>query len=156
MSADCKFSTVSKTGKVENFQGNKFEILEMILKNVDDQIELSLKICFENAVFNETDDYYYVDISGDFYCLYSDEIVINVTTDYAVLDSNAAKVNGNKYTWIIDNKYNDGIHFVVSKTVISNNSEDTDGSNVFRIIAFIVLIILSGVTYFLYKKKNNG
>lgn len=112
--------------------------------------------CFENVVFNETDDYYYVDISGDFYCLYSDEIVINVTTDYAVLDSNAAKVNGNKYTWIIDNKYNDGIHFVVSKTVISNNSEDTDGSNVFRIIAFIVLIILSGVTYFLYKKKNNG
>ena len=40
-----------QTGKVENFQGNKFEILEMILKNVDDQIELSLKICFENAVF---------------------------------------------------------------------------------------------------------
>lgn len=37
--------------KAEIFQGNRIEILEMLLKNVDDQIELSWKICFENAVF---------------------------------------------------------------------------------------------------------
>ena len=37
--------------KIEIFQGNKIEILEMVLKNVDTQLELSWKIYFENAVF---------------------------------------------------------------------------------------------------------
>lgn len=37
--------------KIEIIQGNKIEILEMILKNVDDQLELSWKTYFENAVF---------------------------------------------------------------------------------------------------------
>ena len=35
-------------GQAEVFQGNKIEILEMILKNVDNQLELSWKIYFEN------------------------------------------------------------------------------------------------------------
>ena len=33
------------------FQGNKIEILEMILKNVDNELELLWKICFENALY---------------------------------------------------------------------------------------------------------
>jgi len=37
-------------GKAEIYQGNKIEILEMVLKNVDNQLELSWKIYFENAV----------------------------------------------------------------------------------------------------------
>ena len=38
-------------GKAEMLQGNKIEILEMVLKNVDGRLELSWKIHFENAVF---------------------------------------------------------------------------------------------------------
>lgn len=38
-------------GKVENFQGNKIEILEITLKKVDNKLKLSWKICFENTVF---------------------------------------------------------------------------------------------------------
>ena len=38
-------------GKAEIFQGNKIEILEMVLKNVDNRLELSWKIYFENAVY---------------------------------------------------------------------------------------------------------
>lgn len=41
-------------GQAEIFQGNKIEILEMILKNSDDQLELSWKIFFENAIFRIT------------------------------------------------------------------------------------------------------
>lgn len=41
-------------GQAEVFQGNKIEILEMILKNVDNQLELSWKIYFENAIFRIT------------------------------------------------------------------------------------------------------
>lgn len=37
--------------KIEIIQGNKIEILEMILKNVNNQLELSWKTYFENAVF---------------------------------------------------------------------------------------------------------
>lgn len=37
-------------GKAEIYQGNKIEILEMVLKNVDNQLELSWKIYFENTV----------------------------------------------------------------------------------------------------------
>ena len=34
------------------FQGNKIEILEMILKNMDNKFKLSLNICFENVVYS--------------------------------------------------------------------------------------------------------
>ena len=37
-------------GQAEIFQGNKIEILEMILKNVDNQLEVSWKIYFEHVV----------------------------------------------------------------------------------------------------------
>lgn len=40
--------------KAEIFQGNKIEILEMILKNAENQLELSWKIYFENAIFRIT------------------------------------------------------------------------------------------------------
>ena len=36
--------------KAEIYQGNKIEILEMFLKNADNQLELSWKMCFENTV----------------------------------------------------------------------------------------------------------
>lgn len=41
-------------GKAEIFQGNKIEILEMVLKHVDDQLDLSWKIHFENTIFQIT------------------------------------------------------------------------------------------------------
>lgn len=41
-------------GQGEIFQGNKIEILEMILKNTDNQLELSWKIIFGNVVYRIT------------------------------------------------------------------------------------------------------
>ena len=38
-------------GQTEVFQGNKIEILEMVLKNENGKLDLSWEICFENAVF---------------------------------------------------------------------------------------------------------
>lgn len=37
-------------GKAEVFQGSRIEILEMVLKGVDNQLELSWKTYFENTV----------------------------------------------------------------------------------------------------------
>lgn len=36
------------------FQGNKIEILEMSLKNVDDKLELLWEVYFENKIFSIT------------------------------------------------------------------------------------------------------
>lgn len=39
---------------IEIFQGNKIEILEAAIKNVNHQLELLWKIAFENAIFKIT------------------------------------------------------------------------------------------------------
>lgn len=41
-------------GKVEIFQGNKIEIIKMVLKSIDNQLELSWEIYFENEVYRIT------------------------------------------------------------------------------------------------------
>lgn len=41
-------------GQTEIFQGNKIEILEMLLESVDNKLELSFKIYFENAISRVT------------------------------------------------------------------------------------------------------
>lgn len=41
-------------GQIEVFKGEKIEILEMSLKNVEDQLELAWKIYFENSIFSIT------------------------------------------------------------------------------------------------------
>jgi len=38
-------------GKIESIQGNKIEILEIVLKNEDNHLELSWKVYFDNVVF---------------------------------------------------------------------------------------------------------
>jgi len=41
-------------GQIEAFNGEKIEILEISLKNVEDQLELVCKIYFENLIFRIT------------------------------------------------------------------------------------------------------
>lgn len=113
--------------------------------------------CHENIRFDETDDLYYIDLSGDFYCLLSDKMTINVTSEYAVLESNAKKVVGNTYTWEIDD-YNDAdIYMAISKNVKHENNTESKKriTNTFRIVGLVVLIVLSGIAYFLYKNKED-
>ena len=54
-------------GKIEIFQGNQIEILEMILKRVDNQLELMWKIYFENTVYWIT----FSNVSGRSRCFFS-------------------------------------------------------------------------------------
>lgn len=114
-----------------------------------------LNTCFENVVFKESDQYYYVKLSGDFYCLYSDQIVINVNTKYVVFDHNADKVKNNTYTWIIDDNSTE-INATISKEIINDLDDVKNKPNYFRIVSFVVLIVLSLITYLLYKKKNSN
>lgn len=63
----------------------------------------SINLCFENRSFDITDDYYDIDLSGYFYCLYDNDVVnIEIKTDNKVLSHNAQEHYKNKYIWKID------------------------------------------------------
>lgn len=113
-----------------------------------------INTCFENHEIVDLGDYYSIKLSGEFYCLYTKSINVNVISNLNVISNNAKKVKDNTYTWVI-NKDTTNIEFVVDKTkpFTKNNKK---GSSTFRIISFIILVVLSGVTYLLYKKKSNN
>lgn len=115
-----------------------------------------INTCFENHIVDETEDYYNIKLSGQFYCLYSDKIDINVTSNYVVLENNADKVDGNKYKWTIDNYDNVNIALTISKSVKYEEPVKARVMSTFQIIGLIIFIVLTIITYFLYKKKNSG
>lgn len=115
-----------------------------------------INTCFENHYIDETDEYYYINLSGNFYCLYADKIDINVISNYEVIDNNAQSVNGNKYKWIIDKSDNVDISLTVSKTIEYKEPVKARLFSTFQIIGFIVFVILTITTYILYKRKNSG
>lgn len=111
--------------------------------------------CFENHLVSETDDYYKIDLSGEFYCLYSNKININVTSNYEVLDSNASEIDGNKYKWVIDSSDNVNISMTVSKKIEYVEPTRAKTMSTFQLVGLIIFVVLSVITYFLYKKKNS-
>ena len=134
--------------------GKSFKFNYTYKGNYDKSVVISN--CFENHVVEETDTYYRIELSGKFSCLYSDKIDINVTSNYEVLDNNAKKVDGNKYTWTIDNPDNVNILLTVSKTVKYETPTKAKAFSTFQIVGLIVFVILTIITYILYKRKNSG
>ena len=116
----------------------------------------ALNICFDNPMFDESEEYYYVELKSPFNCLYSDKLTINITSDYEVISNNADKVHNNTYTWIINDKDNVNISLTISKKLSYQKNEYEVSFTRLRIIGFIVLIILSIITYLLYRKKNSN
>ena len=85
-----------------------------------------------------------------------DEVVINIKTNYLVLENNADRVNGNTYTWTFNKDSKKSINIVIDTSesgdkvlgIINVNTIITVG-----IIGGIVLIILC--LLLLKNKKNN-
>ena len=70
---------------IEN--GKKFNF-NYTYKNNYDKSKI-INSCFEKHMVNETDTYYSIELKGEFYCLYSDRIDVNVISNYVVLENNA-------------------------------------------------------------------
>lgn len=115
-----------------------------------------INTCFEYHMVDETEDYYYIKLSGKFYCMYSDKININVTSNNAVLENNAMKVDGNVYSWVIKKDKDADILLNVSKKMKHSDNNKLKVMNTFQIIGLIVLVVLCIITIFLYKKKNRN
>lgn len=60
--------------------------------------------CFENVTYENNDDYYLINLSGRFYCLYGRETVINIKVYDEVVEENATTKNRDVYTWVINNR----------------------------------------------------
>lgn len=88
-----------------------------------------------------------------FKCLYNDgrqvidSATINIITPLKVLDNNADKVEGNKYTWVIDetNFENKPISIKMEKP------KTVDKGNQMIIVAIIVFVVMLGVGYLVYR-----
>lgn len=115
-----------------------------------------LNKCFENIEYSETDNTYTFHLYGEFYCLLSDEIEINLTSNYAVTDNNADKVSGNKYTWIINKDKNIDIKAIVNKNIEAiTPTKEKSILTPYQIATVILLIILIIISFVIYKKRNS-
>ncbi len=110
--------------------------------------------CFDNYIYLNEEDYYYIELSGKFGCMYADETNITITTNNIVEDTNA-KVKNNKYIWTINNsnKDNTNIYIKISKEQNKSTSGILKGFKTFSMIALIILIIKVALLYKIIKNK---
>lgn len=108
------------------------------------------KECFENKKFDYDKKGYFLQMSGRFYCLYGDEIEVNIKTNNKVNSHNANKVSGNTYTWIINK---DNIDKTDIKINISKESAYQMPTIMILLGIIAVIIIIGGYTAF--QKINN-
>lgn len=107
--------------------------------------------CFENVTFENGKDYYYIELSGRFYCLYGNEATINISVDGdKVEENNSIKNNKNTYTWIINN---DNVKDANISIRISKVDKVEKYTMIFLIIAGIVIVI--GFSFAIYKIVAN-
>ena len=108
----------------------------------------SINSCFENIEMLG-EDVYYINLSGNFYCLYSDSVDIKIKTNNKVTKHNADRKEGNTYIWNIHNgnANNVDILFEVSKNIKNK-------SIILEISIIVVLLIILGVVLKVIKKKN--
>lgn len=124
--------------------------------NIEDFVNSTIiNTCFENHEIEQLDNYYSIRLSGNFYCLYSKKINIAVTSNLKVASNNADKIKDNTYIWTID-KNTTNIELVVDKNTPYTKPIKRGISSTFRIVCFIVLVVLSSLAYILYKKKNSS
>ncbi len=114
-----------------------------------------LQKCFENIDYQETEDTYEFKLSGKFFCLLPKKIEVNLISDYGVIENNADKANGNKYTWIIKNSDNVDISAKISKNVLYKKDEGVDILKIIEIAGSIIFLILLIAMLIIYKKKND-
>lgn len=124
---------------VEQNDNYKIVTLKYVF-SYDDYKNLSyvMKNCFENISFVETDNGYKIHLTGAFYCMYDDEITINIK------DNNISKANGlknnDKYTWVIDSSNYNNVDIQI----------ETSYENNIRQYIFIAIAIIFGIGLLLF------
>lgn len=143
---DDQYPLVNSEDTYEKTVTDKGDYQEVVLKHeydVDDFKNYSQVInCFENKVFDYKDGEYNIKLSGEFYCLYGDEIELVISSKNRITKSNGKK-EFNTYTWTINNdNYRDlNIEVTISKDSVVK----------FYVAVCVVIIIISGLVVLGFK-----
>lgn len=113
----------------------------------------AVNLCFENRNFNIEKDYYDINLTGYFYCLYNNEnLDIEIETSNKVLNNNADEKNGNKYIWHINqNNYKD-----VDIKMQVNKKSKYSKLYAFLTISIIILVLVVIILLVLKKVKKSN
>ena len=106
--------------------------------------------CFDNHKISNVDGALDIEFSGGFYCLMGDSVTINLFTDKTVTETNADKVNGNKYTWLITDENADNASIVLK----TKSNVKTNNIMVFLISFLAVFLVIAVVLYLNSNKKK--
>lgn len=84
-----------------------------------------------------------------------DEVTINITTDYVVLENNADKVEDGVYTWVFtrDSEKSINILIDIEKSISEREADNTKNMTIISTILGIIVIIL--LFLFIKTRKNN-
>ena len=140
-----------------NYKGNKAIIdinYDYNSSNFDNAYMINS--CFDEHIFINDDNYYYLEVLGDFGCQYADEVEIVIKTNHVVMDTNATR-RGNEYSWTLSNDNNKDVDMFIqlSKTQV----QESGGISTFKIVMSVILLILCGLTVLAVKfigKKDDG
>lgn len=115
--------------------------------------------CYYKRIVNVTDEFITISTDNQVACLYKDgekqidDITVNIKTDLPVVSNNADNVDGNTYTWYInDENYNDkAINIKISKE--AEKTSFIDG--ILAIILLIVIIIIIAIIMYVVVRRKN-
>lgn len=111
--------------------------------------------CFENKIFMNEEDYYYLSLSGEFLCSDNKNVEIKISSDKAVLSENADEYKDGYYIWYLKTSEDEhNITFQISKDILTDEVIVTNKINVFPIIGAVILVIAIAIFLVLKKKIN--
>lgn len=131
----------------------------------DDNLQKSslLSQCYYVKSITKTEDMIVITTDGYTRCMYRDgtkrfdKLTINITTELEVTENNADSVDGNTYTWVI-NEGNYQNHPITMKMNLPDENEQEGNSILTTIIIIVVLILAIGgigvLVYFYLKRKH--
>lgn len=108
----------------------------------------SINSCFQYPDLDFSENYY-INLQGEFYCLYSESVDIKIETNNKVYFNNADLVEGNTYIWHIDNS---NVDYVDIRIEIGKGISISTVITIISIVSLIVFITL--VVYKFYKKRK--
>ncbi|MEI3530416.1 MAG: hypothetical protein V8Q75_05025 [Bacilli bacterium] len=121
--------------------------------------------CYKYFNVSNTDDTYTISTSKDFLCFNEDyplleQVNVNITTKYKVLETNATIIDGDTYSWVINKRNAENSQIIIKFQTKSNNIFDniiTDDNKflliILGVLGVIGIIIVSYV--YLKSRKNN-
>lgn len=109
--------------------------------------------CFEKSYVQNTDEYLYVSLGGNFKCFKEDDVSIKVSTIYDVVKHNADTVKNGDYIWDIKLSEDDNnIELYISKEI---PKKEEKGFSSIKLFIFVAIVVLGIVIITIKKKINN-